>query len=377
MRSMLALGAMAVVLSSCSYDTPAAETAAAKPTLLDCALRDAPLSLDSPLYDVLLSDAGRAVLEKHMPGAIAKMPPFFTSRQTPSFATILAMKQAAGMAGLSSEKMAALEADLRALPVSEADKIARCERYNANGPTLSLPTDKPNVLLFEKVNGFYHTDAIPAARAAVQSMGEAKGWSVYTTDNAGVFTPENLAQFDVVVWSNNSGDVLTLSQRAAFETYMKQGGAAIALHGAAGDPSYFWEWYPDDFIGARFKGHPMNPQFQDARVITHKDHPLSAALPAEWVMNDEWYAFHKNPRERGVNVLLSLDESSYVHGGMNGEDLSMGGEHPIAWTKCVGKGRSFYSAIGHLPESYTHPVNKLVMDLAFDWAMNAKDACPG
>ncbi len=34
-----------------------------------------------------------------------------------------------------------------------------------------------------------------------------------------------------------------------------------------------------------------------------------------------------------------------------GEGLAMGADHPIAWTRTPGKGRAFYTAIGHLPNT--------------------------
>jgi len=40
--------------------------------------------------------------------------------------------------------------------------------------------------------------------------------------------------------------------------------------------------------------------------------------------------------------------------GRPDQDLRMG-DHPIAWIHCLGEGRSFYSAIGHRPESYSEP----------------------
>ena len=43
------------------------------------------------------------------------------------------------------------------------------------------------------------------------------------------------------------------------------------------------------------------------------------------------------------------------------------GDHPIAWSRCVGKGRMFYSAIGHRPERYTDAVYVLMLEQAVGW----------
>ena len=44
------------------------------------------------------------------------------------------------------------------------------------------------------------------------------------------------------------------------------------------------------------------------------------------------------------------------------------GDHPIAWTQCIGKGRSFYTAIGHRPESYSEPNTNKLLEQGVAWA---------
>ncbi len=62
--------------------------------------------------------------------------------------------------------------------------------------------------------------------------------------------------------------------------------------------------------------------------------------------------------------------STYKPDGMAGQDLRMGSDHPIAWSKCVGSGRSFYSAIGHRPERYADAVYVQMLEQAVAWAGN-------
>ena len=377
-KPIYALGVGALALSSCAPMAAPDTVVAARGPAADCALRDAPFSIASPLYDVMLNDAAKAVLGKHLPeGALEKMPPIFTRSEVPSFATILDLTSVAGMAGMDGAKMAALDAELRTVPVTDDDKVKRCARYDNDVPTFTLEPGKPALLVFEKINGFKDTPSVDAAHAAMEAMAARKGYSIVFTDKGGAFNAKTLAQFDAVLWNNISGDVLTLSQRAAFQDYLAKGGGYVGLHGSAGDPTYFWDWYPDTLISARFAGHPMDPQFQEARVVVNGEHVLAEGLPAEWRMTDEWYSFKSSPRASGATVLLSLDESTYSHNDRFGRDLRMGDDHPIAWTKCIGKGRMFYSAIGHMPETYSHPINVRVMENGMDWALNRKNACPG
>ncbi len=346
----------------------------AKPAT-DCPLRDAPFSASSPLIDLLLSPAAKAIVDKASGGKIDKMPPRFAGTTPPSFAAILSLKEASMFTGLKPDAVAELDKELRALPVTAADKVARCARYDNNVPAFTLPKGKRHVLLFEKINGFKDTPSVDAAHAAFLAMATRKGFSIVSTEKAGVFNAKSLSQFDAIVWNNISGDVLTLSQRKAMQDYLVKGGSFIGVHGTAGDPVYFWDWYPDVLIGARFKMHPMAPQFQEARVAVESAHPLAAGLPAEWRMTDEWYSFSTNPRSSGSKVIATLDESTYKPVGMMGLDLRMG-DHPIAWTHCIGKGRVFYSAIGHRPETYSEPHYVQMLENAVDWAAGPKTCTP-
>lgn len=343
-------------------------------SVTDCPNRDAPFSTNSPLIDIMLSPAAKGVLEKVVPGRFSKLPSRFAGTEAPSFAAILSLREATRIAGIKPELMDGIDAELRTLPVTEADKIARCVRYDNEVPDFNLPIGKTRLLVFEKINGFKDTPSVNAAHTAFLAMAESKGWAVATTDRGGAFNAKTLKQFDAVIWNNISGDVLSLSQRKALQNYLKKGGGFVAVHGSAGDPVYFWDWYPDTLIGARFSGHPMNPQFQEARVIVNTAHPLAKVLPSEWRMTDEWYSFRTNPRAVGAKVLLMLDESTYKPDGL-GQNLRMGDDHPIAWTNCVGKGRMFYSAIGHMPETYSQPQNVALLEAAVDWAANDRAAC--
>ena len=54
----------------------------------------------------------------------------------------------------------------------------------------------------------------------------------------------------------------------------------------------------------------------------------------------------------------------------------MGGEHPIAWVRCLEAGRSFYSAIGHRPEVYEEPHHVALLEQGVVWAAGAGGDCP-
>ena len=347
----------------------APNTASAEP-VVDCPMRDSPFSIESPLVDILLNASAKAAMEAATPEIVSTLPPPFLSTQAPTFASIMTLKTLAENANIPAAKMAELDLALRAIAVTPADRIARCARYDYDRPTFSLAAGKPRLLIFEKINGYHHGPSVEAARTALQAMAQRKGWAIVVSDKGGVMIPSVLRQFDAVIWNNVSGDVLTLAQRAAFKSYIEQGGGFVAMHGSAGDPATFWDWYVDTLIGARFAGHPMTPQFQDARVMVEgQGHPITTELPGEWMMHDEWYSFTANPRAADSTIIATLDESSYEPG-----ELAMG-DHPIAWTRCVGKGRAFYSAIGHLPDTYAAPHYVTMLENAVAWAASPSAAC--
>ncbi len=340
---------------------------------VDCPLRDAPYSSASPLIDILLNPAAKAAAAGGIPPIGRTMPPGFMGTTPPSFAAILTLKEAAGFLRQAAPDLAMIDRELAKVPVTEADKIARCARYDIDPPKLVVPNGRPRILLFEKINGFRDVPSVDAAHAAFVAMAARKGWALVTTDKGSAFTPAILRGFDAVIWNNISGDVLTLTQRRAFQNYMQNGGGFIGVHGSAGDPVYFWDWYADTLLGARFAGHPMAPQFQTARVkIDDSAHPVAQGLPTTWDMSDEWYSFKNNPRASGSRIVATLDETSYKPEGFGGQNLRMG-DHPIAWSRCVGKGRMFYSAIGHRPERYSDAIYMQMLEQAISW-VGTRDA---
>lgn len=240
-------------------------------------------------------------------------------------------------------------------------------------PTLPAFERERAVLVFSKTNGFRDSAQIEAANAALAGMLASRGWDGFTSENAAVFNPDALARFDVVVLNSISGNVFTDAQRAAFRQWVEDGGGVVALHGAGGDLRYDWSWYVDTLIGAQFIGHTSKPkQFQDATVqVAEPAHPAMQGLPPEWRRQDEWYAFDRVPSGHGTRILARLDEDSYEPA----LEHRMG-DHPIVWTRCIARGRVFYSALGHKADTYAEPLHLRMIDGAIGWAADTpRDAC--
>jgi len=322
----------------------------------------------TPLLDLMLNPAAKAVVDHDAPGFLAGLPKILTGTTPPTLADILTIRVlAAEFVPISKSTLEKLDEDLALVPLTRESAVARCARYDHTPPVLPEKLKHPAILVFSKSNGFRDDPSVNAAEAALKAMADHEHWSMAFTDNAAVFNAADLKRFDAVVWNNVSGDVLTIAQRADFKAYVEKGGGFAGFHGSGGDPYYDWDWYPDTLLGARFLSHPMSPQFQAAKLKIDDSHdPIVRDLPAEWTMTDEWYSFKTDPRAKGAHVLVTLDESTYQP--MTGKiDIRMG-DHPIAWTQCIGDGRSFYTAIGHRPESYTEPNTSVLMEHGVAWA---------
>lgn len=249
--------------------------------------------------------------------------------------------------------------------------------YETVPPQLPAQLREPAILIFSKTNGFRDNDAVEAANAALAAIAKTRQWSTLFTENGAAFTPAILSRFNAAVWNNTSGDVLTGDQKAAFQSYIENGGGFVGIHGAGGDPRYEWRWYVETLIGAQFKGHPLNPQFQRATIhIEDPDDPATRELGKEWTRVDEWYSFERSPRANGVHVLATLDENTY-RPKMLWKDIRMGSDHPIIWKHCVGKGRVFYSALGHAASTYSEPLHLKELEGAIAWAAGFEgQGCP-
>jgi cytochrome c len=198
------------------------------------------------------------------------------------------------------------------------------------------------ILVFSKTAAFRH-ESIEAGKAALLKLGAANQFLVDTTEDASLFTEDILKQYAAVVFLNTTGDVLDDPQQADFERYIQAGGGYVGIHSAT-DTEYDWPWY-NKLAGAYFNGHP-DIQPAELHVLSHS-HPATESMDSVWQKTEEWYNFKDMNDE--VSVLLEIDEGSY-EGGTHGN------HHPMSWYHEYDGGRAFYTAIGHLSETFEDPV---------------------
>ncbi|MDJ0756889.1 MAG: ThuA domain-containing protein [Ardenticatenaceae bacterium] len=199
-----------------------------------------------------------------------------------------------------------------------------------------------SVLLFSKTAGFRH-GSITDGQAAVQTLAADNNFAVDLSENAADINDANLANYAAVIFLHTTGDFLNDTQQGALERYVQAGNGFVGIHAAA-DAEYGWAWY-GGLVGAYFDSHPA---VQEAdMIVANSTHPSTAHLSTTWTRTDEWYNFQSDPSSN-VNVLLSLDESSYSGG-------TMGSSHPIAWYHFYDGGRSWYTGLGHTAATFSEP----------------------
>jgi uncharacterized protein len=183
-----------------------------------------------------------------------------------------------------------------------------------------------------------------------------------TTSNWNNLTDSFLHRYQVVIFLDTRPDVL--SQRIAFEKYMKQGGAWMGFHFAAFalTPSDFpqdWDWYHTHFLGSG--AYVSNTWRPTAAVLKIEDrlHPATKNLPAVFKSApSEWYRWQNDlQKNKDIKILLSIDASSFPLGtGPKQEEIWHSGYYPVVWTNT--RYKMIYFNMGHNDIDYEHQSDK-------------------
>ncbi|MEX2045188.1 MAG: ThuA domain-containing protein [Opitutus sp.] len=177
----------------------------------------------------------------------------------------------------------------------------------------------------------------PAHQAALQKFAadtkahEAE-WMPKVEAELRKLSPASLRNYNAVLFASTTGD-LPLPDKQGFLDWIGSGGAFIGVHAATdtfhGFPAFI------DMIGGEFKTH--GPQVEVDCINEDSTHAACAHLPETWTLFDEIYQFQNYDRAK-VNGLLRLDRHP---------NDKTPGHYPIAWYKSFGRGRVFYTALGH------------------------------
>jgi type 1 glutamine amidotransferase len=252
---------------------------------------------------------------------------------------------------------------------------------------------RKHVLAWADVRNGYQHDSISHAVATIERLGRESGAydTFIRTDSqlitrhpimfpAGTgiaageeFNVRNLNYFDAIFFFGVREIDLSAEQRSDLLSFIGDDGKGfVAAHAAI---TAFFSW-PEfgEMLGGRFDEHPWG--ITDGTVIIDDPvFPAMRGLPLRSVFHDELYQIKDFSRDK-IRVLAHLDPSKLdmtrplVH--------RKDGDFPAAWAKTYGKGRVFYSILGHDDQDWDNPVLSRMYFDAIRWALGlvAGDATP-
>ena len=233
---------------------------------------------------------------------------------------------------------------------------------------------RAKLLYVTTAGGFAHSSR-PLSRQVVRKIGFDSGeFEATVTDSPDLITPGGLRNFDAVMFYT-TGSLrqfpLAKENREHLIQWVREGHAFIGVHSATdtyGDWQPYWE-----MIGGTFDGHPWH---EDVKIdVEDPSHPAALPIPHEWVIKDEIYQFKNYSRNR-FHIILSMNPAS-----VKGKGKRVDNDYPIAWCRAFGKGKVFYTSLGHREDVWTNPVYQAHLLGGIGWAIDAPgyegDATPG
>jgi type 1 glutamine amidotransferase len=202
--------------------------------------------------------------------------------------------------------------------------------------------DSPKKLLVVTVTKGFRHSSIPTAEKVLGELADRSQAFIVDyvrTDEemATKMTKENLRQYDGFIFANTTG-VLPLPDKDAFLAEVHSGKAFIGMHSAS--DTFHGKGMIDPYIdmcGGEFAGH--GAQVGVECLVMDPEHASTRHLENPWRIAQEEIYLLKNYDRHQVRDLLSLDK----HPNKPEER----GHFPVSWCKTFGKGRVFYTSLGH------------------------------
>ena len=250
------------------------------------------------------------------------------------------------------------------------------------------PLPKKHILVLAFTEGFHHESTSDGA-AMIWNLGKESGlfdveirtdpkWLVKGSPTQA----RTLSWFDGIVAVNTTGVwKLDEQQRKDFIAAIRDDGKGfVGIHAALDSHrNGAWPEYTE-MIGGEFIAHPWFT-FSGPIIVEDPNFPAMKHFPGpRMMMYDEWYVPNPATWSRSkVNVLMRLDETklpppgpqepyaslsgigAMMAGGNNQMAASQqrgireDGDYAMAWSKMYGKGRVFYSSIGHPRQTFDTP----------------------
>ncbi|MFC1761773.1 ThuA domain-containing protein [Planctomycetota bacterium] len=197
---------------------------------------------------------------------------------------------------------------------------------------------------------------------AFQETGKKTGaFETVITSDPNVFKKENLSEFDAVFFNSTVGNQFTDPQlRQNLVEFVYGGGGFMGVHGTT---MAFWNWggakKGDDWpeFGTMLGGRGANHRAMQEQVTMKVDapgHPLMTPFPAKsFDLCDEFFRVSKTYSRDRCRVLFSIDVEKTDLSAKSHEREDK--DYACAWVRHYGRGRVFYSTVGHNPYQFWDP----------------------
>ena len=228
--------------------------------------------------------------------------------------------------------------------MAQQPKVKIPQRPNAPNKPRELAADaneaaqakyKADVAKFEAAQSKYQADLEKWNGMQAEVKAARENYDQALKDSMAKLSPENLKKYDAVIFANTTGD-LPLPDKQGFLDWIKNGGAFIGMHSAT---DTFRGHKPLDpyvnMIGGEFLSHGAQAAVE--AIVVDKDHPSCRHLGEKFSVYDEIYILNGYDRTK-THELLVLDKEP---------NRKTPGHFPIAWCKEFGKGKIFYTSLGH------------------------------
>ncbi len=186
---------------------------------------------------------------------------------------------------------------------------------------------------------------------------EEQGFQVVVSDTLDSYLDEDLMKELTVIIQVWTMGTIEKEQEKALLAAVKGGVAFAGWHGGMCD-SFRQNCEYQFMTGGQWVVHPGG--VIDYRVnITNHDDPITAGLE-DFDMHSEQYYMHVDPS----NEVLATTTFTGEHGGV---DWIKGTVMPVVWKRTYGRGRVFFSSLGHVAKDFEVPEAKEIAKRGILW----------
>jgi hypothetical protein len=204
-------------------------------------------------------------------------------------------------------------------------------------------------------NGIAQHDSVSHAMAVIERLGyESGSYDTYIRTDSNIIAKRplktngepasggpSLSNVDAVFFLGHRDVPIDDRQKADLISFVKDDGKGFVAAHTATTALLDWPEF-GELLGGRYDDHPWNTA--DGTIINEDpSFPATKHFPPTFTFTDEFYQTRDFSRGK-IRVLLRLDLSKMPP---NPEMRRTDGDFPLVWAKTYGKGRVFYSALGH------------------------------